>query len=59
MDLKIASPSGGSTLITVAPKSPSIVAAIGAAMKLAQSITLNPEKRLCVSIEHLTISAQD
>jgi hypothetical protein len=46
-------------LITVAPKSPSIVAAIGAAMKLAQSITFNPEKRLCVSIEHLTISAQN
>src|SRR5277367_6812289 len=38
------SPSGGSTLITSAPKSDRIVAAAGPAMKFARSTTLSPEK---------------
>ena len=40
---------GCSTLITSAPKSASIVAAAGAAMTDAQSITLRPEKRYGVT----------
>src|SRR6202035_1498955 len=40
------SPSGGSTLITSAPKSDRIVAAAGPAIKLARSTTLSPEKIL-------------
>ena len=38
------SPSGGSILITSAPKSDRMVAAAGAAMKLAQSMTRRPVK---------------
>src|SRR5260370_18937650 len=40
------SPDGGSTLITSAPKSDKITAALGQAMKLASSTTFNPEKIL-------------
>src|SRR6266536_265280 len=40
------SPAGGSTLITSAPKSDRITAALGPAMKLAKSTTFNPEKIL-------------
>src|SRR3954463_6490249 len=38
------SPPGGSTLITSAPKSDKMTAALGPAMKLARSTTFNPEK---------------
>src|SRR6267154_2240760 len=38
------SPDGGSTLITSAPKSDKITAALGPAMKLARSATFNSEK---------------
>src|SRR5271170_93833 len=38
------SPLGGSTLITSAPKSDKMTAALGPAMKLAKSTTFNPEK---------------
>src|SRR5256886_10172283 len=38
------SPFGGSTLITSAPKSDKMTAALGPAMKLAKSTTFNPEK---------------
>src|SRR6266516_223006 len=41
-----ASPLGGSTLMTSAPKSDKITAALGPAMKLASSTTFNPEKIL-------------
>src|SRR5271169_1157495 len=40
------SPFGGSTLMTSAPKSDRITAALGPAMKLAKSTTLSPEKIL-------------
>src|SRR5438105_3728511 len=40
------SPLGGSTLITSAPKSDRITAALGPAMKLAKSTTFNPENML-------------
>src|SRR5437016_10132598 len=40
------SPLGGSTLITSAPKSDRITAALGPAMKLAKSTTFSPEKIL-------------
>src|SRR5256886_11380034 len=40
------SPPGGSTLITSAPKSDRITAALGPAMKLAKSTTFSPEKIL-------------
>src|SRR4051794_26949814 len=40
------SPLGGSTLMTSAPKSDRITAALGPAMKLARSTTLRPEKIL-------------
>src|SRR5712675_3494244 len=40
------SPAGGSTLMTSAPKSDRITAALGPAMKLARSTTFNPEKML-------------
>src|SRR5712671_312178 len=40
------SPPGGSTLMTSAPKSDKITAALGPAMKLASSTTFNPEKIL-------------
>src|SRR5258708_14892765 len=42
--LRQRSPAGGSTLITSAPKSDRITAALGPAMKLARSTTLSPEK---------------
>src|SRR6476659_6104737 len=42
------SPEGGSTLMTSAPKSDRITAALGPAMKLARSTTLSPEKMLSV-----------
>src|SRR5438552_14757297 len=45
-----ASPVGGSTLITSAPKSDKITAAPGPAMKLARSTTFNPEKILSLFI---------
>src|SRR6266699_1199198 len=38
------SPTGGSTLMTSAPKSDRITAALGPAMKLAKSTTFKPEK---------------
>src|SRR5580658_2057636 len=44
------SPEGGSTLITSAPKSDRITAALGPAMKLARSTTLSPEKMLSLAI---------
>src|SRR5580658_9816035 len=44
------SPLGGSTLITSAPKSDRITAALGPAMKLARSTTLSPEKMLSLAI---------
>src|SRR6266849_8113896 len=44
------SPDGGSTLITFAPKSDRITAALGPAMKLARSTTFTPEKMLSVAI---------
>src|SRR5271163_3022349 len=44
------SPEGGSTLITSAPKSDKITAALGPAMKLARSTTLSPEKMLSFGI---------
>src|SRR5260370_4807146 len=40
------SPLGGSTLMTSAPKSDRITAALGPAMKLAKSTTFRPEKIL-------------
>src|SRR5882724_6091924 len=40
------SPLGGSTLMTSAPKSDRITAALGPAMKLAKSTTFSPEKIL-------------
>src|SRR5581483_4614958 len=40
------SPVGGSTLMTSAPKSDRITAALGPAMKLAKSTTFSPEKML-------------
>src|ERR1700727_4025218 len=46
------SPLGGSTLMTSAPKSPRITAALGPAMKLARSTTLSPEKMLSLAIDH-------
>src|SRR5271154_4153825 len=44
------SPEGGSTLITSAPKSDRITAALGPAMKLARSTTLSPEKMLSLAM---------
>src|SRR5260370_42616854 len=40
------SPLGGSTLMTTAPKSDRITAALGPAIKLAKSTTFSPEKIL-------------
>src|SRR6266436_5238649 len=40
------SPDGGSTLMTSAPKSDRITAALGPAIKLARSTTFSPEKML-------------
>src|SRR6266542_3534810 len=47
------SPLGGSTLMTSAPKSDRITAALGPAMKLARSTTLSPEKMLPLAIGYL------
>src|SRR5713226_9632100 len=47
------SPLGGSTLMTSAPKSDRITAALGPAIKLAKSTTLSPEKRLSLAIGYL------
>src|SRR5207302_7001958 len=47
------SPLGGSTLMTSAPKSPRITAALGPAMKLARSTTLSPEKMLSPAMNSL------
>src|ERR1700752_131806 len=44
--LRHLSPVGGSTLITSAPKSDRITAALGPAMKLAKTTTFSPEKIL-------------
>ena len=44
------SPEGGSTLMTSAPKSDKITAALGPAIKLAKSTTLSPEKMLSLAI---------
>src|SRR3954451_23078219 len=44
------SPVGGSTLMTSAPKSPRITAALGPAMKLAKSTTFNAEKMLSLAM---------
>src|SRR6266403_4074084 len=46
------SPLGGSTLMTSAPKSPRITAALGPAIKLARSTTLSPEKMLSLAISY-------
>jgi hypothetical protein len=48
------SPEGGSTLITSAPKSDRITAALGPATKLAKSTTFNPEKMLSLAIGFLS-----
>src|SRR5882757_8989153 len=47
------SPLGGSTLMTSAPKSDRITAALGPAMKLARSTTFSPEKILSFAIGSL------
>src|SRR5712672_996473 len=47
------SPDGGSTLMTSAPKSDRITAALGPAMKLARSTTFSPEKILSFAIGSL------
>src|SRR5882724_7626696 len=51
--LRQRSPAGGSILITSAPKSDRITAALGPAMKLARSTTLSPEKMLSPAMDHL------
>src|SRR6266403_1762005 len=51
--LRQRSPAGGSTLITSAPKSDRITAALGPAMKLARSTTLSPEKMLSPAMNSL------
>src|SRR5271169_4744752 len=48
------SPCGGSTLMTSAPKSDRITAALGPAMKLARSTTFSPEKILLLVIAALS-----
>src|SRR6267142_3966278 len=52
--LRQRSPTGGSTLITSAPKSDRITAALGPAMKLARSTTLSPEKMLSLMVTFRT-----
>src|SRR6478672_2299390 len=47
------SPEGGSTLMTSAPKSDKITAALGPAMKLAKSTTFSPEKMLSLAMSSL------
>src|SRR6476659_2548977 len=48
-----ASPVGGSTLTTSAPKSDRITAALGPAMKLDRSTTFSPEKMLSAPMDVL------
>src|ERR1700723_2733032 len=48
------SPEGGSTLMTSAPKSERITAALGPAMKLARSTTFSPEKMLSLAVAVLS-----
>src|SRR5271170_7715461 len=48
--MRCRSPVGGSTLMTSAPKSERITAALGPAMKLARSTTLSPEKMLSLAM---------
>src|ERR1700676_347963 len=50
------SPLGGSTLMTSAPKSDRITAALGPAMKLAKSTTFSPEKMLSLGMAVLSKS---
>src|SRR5712672_1871338 len=50
------SPCGGSTLMTSAPKSDRITAALGPAMKLARSTTFSPENILSLAIVVLSRS---
>src|SRR5258708_3602545 len=50
------SPIGGSTLMTSAPKSDKITAALGPAMKLAKSTTFSPEKMFLLTIAVLSES---
>src|SRR5437667_1520614 len=50
------SPLGGSTLITSAPKSDRITAALGPAMKLAKSTTFSPEKILSFMVYLVRLS---
>src|SRR5271168_963436 len=50
------SPPGGSTLMTSAPKSDKITAALGPAMKLARSTTFSPEKILSLAMAVLSKS---
>src|SRR5258705_4723229 len=50
------SPLGGSTLMTSAPKSDRITAALGPAMKLAKSTTFSPEKMLSLAMAVLSKS---
>src|SRR5260221_10623619 len=50
------SPLGGSTLMTSAPKSDKITAALGPAMKLAKSTTFSPEKMLLLAMAVLSKS---
>src|SRR5258707_9810779 len=50
------SPLGGSTLMTSAPKSDRITAALGPAMKLAKSTTFSPEKMLLLAMAVLSKS---
>src|SRR5450755_488383 len=48
------SPLGGSTVMTSAPKSDKITAALGPAMKLARSTTFSPEKMLSLGMAVLS-----
>src|ERR1700692_3219066 len=50
------SPAGDSTLMTSAPKSDKITAALGPAMKLAKSTTFRPEKILSFGMVFLFFS---
>src|SRR5713226_3239564 len=50
------SPLGGSTLMTSAPKSDRITAALGPAIKLAKSTTFSPEKILSLAMAVLSKS---
>src|ERR1700744_2644560 len=52
------SPLGGSTLMTSAPKSERITAALGPAMKLARSTTFRPEKMLSLVMVVLSRSSR-